>query len=148
MMLNNLSKIKGNKSKKKRRGRGIGSGVGGHTTGSGQKGQKSRSGYNIPVGFEGGQVPLYRRLPSLGGFRNTHTKKIVAVSLGKLDVFSDGSEVTPELLVEKKIINSIPKHGVKILGTGEIKKKLTVKGFKLSSSAKEKIEKAGGKVLS
>ena len=147
-MLSNLGKIKGNKSKKKRRGRGIGSGVGGHTTGSGHKGQKSRSGANIPVGFEGGQVPLYKRLPSLGGFRNTHAKKIVAIPLWKLNSFADGSEITPEVLVEENIINCVPKDGVKILGNGEISKKLKVKGFKLSSSAKEKIEKAGGKVLS
>ena len=124
-----------------RRGRGHGSGNG-KTAGKGHKGQKARSGAPRP-GFEGGQMPLYRRLPKRG-FNNIFAKKYVSVNVEVLDKFNDGDEVTAETLLEKNIISK-KLDGVKLLGRGEVTKKLTVKVAKLSASAKEKIEKAGGK---
>ncbi len=132
--------------KKKRIGRGYGSGKGGHTTGYGTKGQKARSGKNIPVGFEGGQVPLYKRIPKRSGFKNKGRKDVVAVSLVKLNLFKDGEEVTPISFVEKKIINKVPKGGVKILANGELHKKLAISGCAFSSEAKKKIEKSGSTI--
>ncbi len=143
MKLDRLTKAKLFKSSK-RRGRGFGSGKGGHTVGRGTKGQKSRN--KVAVGFEGGQVPLYKRLPRVGGFKNPTRKSIVSVSISRLNIFKDGSTVTPENLVEMKIIKRVPKHGVKLLGTGDLEKKLTVQGFYTSGAALEKIEKSGSKI--
>ena len=122
-------------------GRGHGSGNG-KTAGKGHKGQKARSGAPRP-GFEGGQMPLYRRLPKRG-FTNRNTKDIVSINITELNRFEDGAVVTIETLVENGVIKN-PKDGVKILGNGELTKNLTVKAAAFSASAKEKIEKAGGK---
>ena len=141
----NLSELKpaaGSKhSDEFRRGRGHGSGNG-KTAGKGNKGQKARSGAPRP-GFEGGQLPLYRRLPKRG-FTNINSKEIVAIGLDRLNVFDDGAEVTVETLMDKGIVSN-PKDGVKILGNGELTKKLTVKVNAFSKSAVEKIEAVGGK---
>lgn len=136
-MLNKLGKTKFNKTSK-RIGRGYGSGKGGHTVGRGAKGQKARN--NVKVGFEGGQVPLYKRLPQIGGFKNPTRKDIVVVSLTKLNVFKEGSEVTPEKLVEQGIIRSVPTGGVKLLA-GKLEKKLKLTGFLTSESAAKSLEK-------
>jgi len=124
-----------------RRGRGHGSGNG-KTAGKGHKGQKARSGAPRP-GFEGGQMPLYRRIPKRG-FTNRNTKEIVAINVSALDQFDDGTEVTIELLLENGIVRN-PRDGVKILGNGELTKKLTVKANAFSAGAVEKIEAKGGK---
>ena len=141
----NLSELKpaaGSKhSDEFRRGRGHGSGNG-KTAGKGHKGQKARSGAPRP-GFEGGQLPLYRRLPKRG-FTNINSKDIVAIGLVRLNAFEDGAEVTVETLMDKGIVNN-PRDGVKILGNGELTKKLTVKVNAFSKSAVEKIEAVGGK---
>lgn len=141
----NLSELKpaaGSKhSNAFRRGRGHGSGNG-KTAGKGHKGQKARSGAPRP-GFEGGQLPLYMRLPKRG-FKNINSKEIVAINVGCLNVFDDGEEVTVEKLVEKRVVRN-PKDGVKILGNGELTKKLDVKVNAFSASAAEKIQAAGGK---
>lgn len=123
-----------------RRGRGHGSGNG-KTAGKGHKGQKARSGAPRP-GFEGGQMPLYRRLPKRG-FTNINTKHIVGINVGVLEAFEDGSVVTVEELLAKGIVKN-PRDGVKLLGNGELTKKLTVKANAFSAGAKEKIEAAGG----
>lgn len=141
----NLSELKpaaGSKhSNEFRRGRGHGSGNG-KTAGKGHKGQKARSGAPRP-GFEGGQLPLYRRLPKRG-FTNINSKEIVAIGVERLNAFEDGAEVTVETLMEKGIIKN-PKDGVKILGNGELTKKLDVKVNAFSKSAEEKIQAVGGK---
>ncbi len=124
-----------------RRGRGHGSGNG-KTAGKGHKGQKARSGAPRP-GFEGGQMPLYRRIPKRGFTCRNH-KEIVAINLAALDRFEDGSEVTVATLIEAGIVKN-PRDGVKILGNGELTKKLTVKANAFSKSAVEKIEALGGK---
>ncbi|MDE5967315.1 MAG: 50S ribosomal protein L15 [Lachnospiraceae bacterium] len=124
-----------------RRGRGHGSGNG-KTAGKGHKGQKARSGAPRP-GFEGGQMPLYRRIPKRG-FTCRNSKHIVAINLSALERFEDGTEVSVEKLVESGVVNN-PRDGVKILGNGELTKKLTVKVNAFSASAKEKIEALGGK---
>ncbi len=142
MKLSDLSPIPGSKKKNKRVGRGSGSGHG-KTSCRGHKGQKSRSGGGTRIGFEGGQMPLHRRLPKRG-FTNIFRKQYGIVNLAALDRLSD-SEVTPEVLIEKGLIKDI-KDGIKVLGDGEIKKPLTVKAHAFSSSAKEKIIKAGGKI--
>ena len=141
----NLSELKpaaGSKhSDEFRRGRGHGSGNG-KTAGKGHKGQKARSGAPRP-GFEGGQLPLYRRLPKRG-FTNINSKDVVAIGLDRLNAFEDGAEVTVETLMDKGIVNN-PRDGVKILGNGELTKKLTIKVNAFSKSAVEKIEAVGGK---
>lgn len=147
MDLSNLKKIKGHHKASKRKGRGIGSGKGGHTTGRGHKGQKARAGYNIPTGFEGGQVPLFKRFPQIGGFKNPRRRKVLGVSLARLEKLKEGQEITPETLVEEGILKKLSKNTqVKILGTGEITKKLELKGFIYSESAKKKLEKSGAKI--
>lgn len=140
--LSNLRPAKGSKhSDNFRRGRGHGSGNG-KTAGKGHKGQKARSGAPRP-GFEGGQMPLYRRIPKRG-FTCPNSKEIVAINLGVLDEkFEEGAVVDVNALIESGIVKN-PKDGVKILGNGEITKKLTVKANAFSASAKEKIEAAGG----
>lgn len=142
MDLANLSPAEGSVHNKNfRRGRGHGSGNG-KTAGKGHKGQKARSGAPR-IGFEGGQMPLYRRLPKRG-FTNRNSLDIEAINMSALEVFEDGAEVTIEALLEKKIIKS-PKDGVKVLGNGTLTKKLTVKVNAFSESAKAKIEELGGK---
>ena len=142
MKLSDLSPITGSKKKNKRVGRGSGSGHG-KTSCRGHKGQKSRSGGGTRIGFEGGQMPLHRRLPKRG-FTNIFKKQYGIVNLAALDRLS-ASEVTPEILIEKGLVKDI-KDGIKVLGDGEIKKPLIVKAHAFSSSAKEKIIKAGGKI--
>lgn len=141
----NLSELKpadgAKHSNEFRRGRGHGSGNG-KTAGKGHKGQKARSGAPRP-GFEGGQLPLYRRLPKRG-FTNINSKNIVGIGVDRLNVFEDGAEVTVAALVEKGIVSN-PKDGVKILGNGELTKKLDVKVNAYSASAVTKIQAAGGK---
>jgi large subunit ribosomal protein L15 len=141
MDLSNLSPAEGSKhSDNFRRGRGHGSGNG-KTAGFGHKGQKARSGAPRP-GFEGGQMPLYRRIPKRG-FKCRNSKEIVAINVAELNRFEDGAEVTIAALVESGIISN-PGDGVKILGNGELTKKLNVKVNAYSASAKEKIEALGG----
>ena len=141
MELSNLRPAEGSKhSDNFRRGRGHGSGNG-KTAGKGHKGQKARSGAPR-IGFEGGQMPLYRRIPKRG-FKNRNTKDIVAINISSLEKFDNGSTVTVESLVESGIISN-PRDGVKILGNGELTKKLTVQVNAFSASAKEKIEALGG----
>ena len=142
MELSNLRPQEGSKhSDNFRRGRGHGSGNG-KTAGKGHKGQKARSGAPR-IGFEGGQMPLYRRIPKRG-FLNRNTKEIVAINMSALEVFEDGATVTVDAMKEIGIIKN-PKDGVKILGSGELTKKLTVQANAFSASAKEKIEGLGGK---
>lgn len=141
MELSNLQPAEGSKhSDNFRRGRGHGSGNG-KTAGKGHKGQKARSGAPR-IGFEGGQMPLYRRIPKRG-FKNRNTKEIVAINVSALEKFEDGATVTVESLLEKGIVSN-PRDGVKILGNGELTKKLTVQVNAFSASAKEKIEALGG----
>lgn len=141
MELSNLQPAAGSKhSDNFRRGRGHGSGNG-KTAGKGHKGQKARSGAPRP-GFEGGQMPLYRRIPKRG-FNCPSHKEIVGINLSALDRFEDGAVVDVDALVESGVVRN-PKDGVKILGNGDITKKLTVKANAFSASAKEKIEAAGG----
>lgn len=141
MDLANLKPAEGSRqSDNFRRGRGHGSGNG-KTAGKGHKGQKARSGAPRP-GFEGGQMPLYRRIPKRG-FTNRNSKVIVGINLSALEVFENGTTVTVETLIEKGIVKN-PKDGVKILGNGELTKKLDVKADAFSASAKEKIEALGG----
>lgn len=142
MKLHELRPAAGSKKAPKRVGRGTGSGLG-RNAGKGEKGQNARSGGGVRPGFEGGQMPLYRRLPKRG-FTNIFAKEIVAINVDKLNIFEDGTEVTPELLIETGVIGKV-KDGVKILGNGELTKKLTVKANKFSKSAEEKITAAGGK---
>ena len=127
---------------RRRVGRGIGSGLG-KTSGRGQKGQKARSGGGVRRGFEGGQTPLYRRLPKRG-FTNIHAKTYTEVTLSMLNK-SNATEVTAETLLEEGIIGKI-NDGIVILGTGKLEKKLTVKARRFTKSAAEKIEAAGGKI--
>ncbi|EOD01009.1 50S ribosomal protein L15 [Caldisalinibacter kiritimatiensis] len=143
MKLHELRPSEGSIKKGKRVGRGRASGLG-KTSGRGQDGQNSRSGGGVRPGFEGGQMPLYRRLPKRG-FTNIFAKKYTVVNVKDLNRFEDETEVTPELLKEAGIIKKL-QDGVKILGDGELSKKLTVKAHKFSSSAVEKIEANGGKV--
>ena len=140
MKLHELSPAPGSVKEKFRKGRGAGSGNG-KTAGKGHKGQKARSGAPRP-GFEGGQMPLYRRLPKRG-FTNRNTKDIVSINITELNRFEDGAVVTIETLVENGVIKN-PKDGVKILGNGELTKKLTVKANAFSASAAEKIQALGG----
>ncbi|MCQ2536014.1 MAG: 50S ribosomal protein L15 [Lachnospiraceae bacterium] len=141
MDLSNLKPAEGStQSDNFRRGRGHGSGNG-KTAGKGHKGQKARSGAPRP-GFEGGQMPLYRRIPKRG-FKCRNSKEIIGINVSALEVFDNGAEVTVESLMEQGIVKN-PRDGVKILGNGELTKKLTVKVDAYSASAKEKIEAAGG----
>ena len=141
MNLSNLKPAEGSTQTRKRIGRGPGSGLGGTST-RGHKGAKSRSGYKKKIGFEGGQMPLYRRLPKRG-FKNRNSKEIIAINLSALNKFEDGAEVTVESMMEIGIINN-PKDGIKILGNGELTKKLNVKANAFSESAVEKIKALGG----
>lgn len=142
MNLSNLRPADGSKhSDNFRRGRGHGSGNG-KTAGKGHKGQKARSGGTRP-GFEGGQMPLYRRIPKRG-FTNRNTKEIIGINVDALEAFDNDTVVSVETLIEAGIVKN-PRDGVKILGNGELTKKLTVQANAFSASAKEKIEALGGK---
>jgi len=143
MKLHELKPAAGSRKAPKRVGRGTGSGLG-RNAGKGEKGQKARSGGGVRPGFEGGQMPLYRRLPKRG-FTNIFAKEYVELNVDRLNIFGNGTEVTPELLLEKRVVSKL-KDGVKILGNGNLEKSLTVKATKFSKSAAEKIEAAGGKV--
>ncbi|MGB7604900.1 MAG: 50S ribosomal protein L15 [Lutisporaceae bacterium] len=143
MKLHELRPAEGSTKNKKRIGRGTASGQG-KSAGKGQKGQNSRSGGGVRLGFEGGQMPLYRRLPKVG-FTNIFRKEFAIVNLGDLDVFENGAVISPDTLKQAGLINDM-KNGVKILGTGEITKSLTIQAHKFSKSAEEKIAAAGGKV--
>jgi len=142
MKLGELKPAEGSTTKGWRRGRGHGSGNG-KTSGRGHKGQKSRSGSGGKVGFEGGQMPLYRRLPKRG-FKCRNTKDIIAINVSMLNVFDDGTVVDIAALKQKGLVSN-PRDGVKILGNGELKKKLTVQVNQYSNTAAEKIEAVGGK---
>lgn len=142
MKLHELTAVEGSTKERKRIGRGHGSGQG-KTAGKGHKGQKARSGGSIRPGFEGGQMPLQRRIPK-SGFNNIFAKKIVAINVSDLNKFEDGAEVDAQALVNAGIVKK-EYDGIKILGNGEISKKLTVKVAAYSESAKQKIEAAGGK---
>ncbi|CAK21981.1 50S ribosomal protein L15 [Listeria welshimeri] len=142
MKLHELKPSEGSRKERNRVGRGTGSGNG-KTSGRGHKGQKARSGGGVRLGFEGGQLPLFRRIPKRG-FTNINRKEFAIVNLDVLNRFEDGTEVTPELLIESGIIRN-EKSGIKILSDGNIEKKLTVKANKFSAAAKEAIEAAGGK---
>ncbi|WP_078393401.1 50S ribosomal protein L15 [Shouchella patagoniensis] len=142
MKLHELQPAEGSRKVRNRVGRGIGSGNG-KTSGKGHKGQKARSGGGVRPGFEGGQNPLYRRLPKRG-FTNIHRKEFTVVNLDVLNRFEAGTEVTPELLIESKAVKNV-KHGIKVLGNGSLEKNLTVKAHKFSASAVKAIEAAGGK---
>ena len=143
MNLHELSPAAGSNTKAYRKGRGAGSGNG-KTAGRGQKGQWARSGGGVRVGFEGGQMPLTRRIPKRG-FNNIFAKRLESINVSVLEKFEDGSVVNVEALLEKGILSKC-EYGVKILGNGSITKKLTVQASAFSASAKEKIEAAGGKV--
>lgn len=142
LSLNNLKPAKGSTHKKKRVGRGPGSGLG-KTAGRGHKGQKSRSGYSSRPGFEGGQMPLQRRLPKRG-FTNIFKKQWIEISLAKIEAsFNAGDEVTPEVLHERGLIKKA-KHDLVILGNGDISKALNISAHRFTKAAREKIERAGG----
>jgi len=142
MKLHELKPAPGSRHSRMRLGRGIGSGLG-KTSGRGHKGQWARSGGGVRPGFEGGQNPLYRRLPKRG-FTNIHRKEYAVVNVQELNRFEAGTEVTPELLLETGIVKN-PRDGIKILGEGDLGVNLTVKAHKFSQSAVEKIQAAGGK---
>jgi large subunit ribosomal protein L15 len=143
MKLHELKPAKGSTHAPKRLGRGIGSGTG-KTAGKGHKGQKARSGGGVRPGFEGGQIPLYRRMPKRG-FNNIFKKEYVVLNVRDLERFENGAIVSYESLFESGLIKTV-KDGVKILGTGELTKALTVKVDKVSQAAADKIVAAGGKV--
>ena len=142
MKLHELSPVAGSVKDRKRLGRGAATGQG-KTAGKGHKGQKARAGRGPHIGFEGGQMPLQRRIPKRG-FNNIFAKEIATVNVAKLDRFEDGATVTVEDLVKTGLVKKAL-DGVKVLGNGEITKKLTVQANAFSASAKEKIEAAGGK---
>ncbi|MDD3705673.1 MAG: 50S ribosomal protein L15 [Clostridiaceae bacterium] len=143
MKLHELKPAEGTTKSKKRLGRGTATGQG-KTAGKGQKGQKSRSGGGVRIGFEGGQMPLYRRLPKVG-FTNIFRKEYAVVNLSDLERFDNGTIVNPEVLKEAGLVNAML-AGVKILGNGDLTKNLTVQAHKFSKTAAEKIAAAGGKV--
>ena len=142
MELHELAPVMGSTQVGKRKGRGTGTGNG-KTAGRGHKGQKARSGGKVRVGFEGGQMPLARRIPKRG-FNNIFAKPLTAVNVSVLNVFEDGETVDAAALIEKGILNDC-KYGLKVLSNGELTKKLTVKAAAFSGSAKAKIDDAGGK---
>ena len=144
MKLHELSPAAGSTKEAYRKGRGAGSGNG-KTGGRGHKGQKARSGGGTRIGFEGGQMPLARRLPKRG-FTNIFAKEYSTVNIEALNCFEDGTVVTAELLKEKRIISKIEKDGLKVLGRGELTKRLDVKAAKFTETAQKAIEAAGGTV--
>jgi large subunit ribosomal protein L15 len=142
--LSNLRRNKGATKSKKRIGRGNASGFG-TTAGRGSNGQKSRTGGNIPAGFAGGQTPLHRKMPKYKGFKNINRVEFQVLNVSDLNRFEEGSEINAQSLLEKRLVHSITKP-IKILGNGELEKKLTITVDKVSESAKVKIEKAKGTV--
>lgn len=142
--LNNIKSSNSSSKKRKRVGRGTGSGWG-TTAGRGHDGQNSRSGGGVRVGFEGGQMPLFRRLPKRGFNNSIFEKKYTVINIDRFEDFEDGSVIDAQILLNSGIISKIEKDGLKILGNGELKNKLTIKANKFSKSAIEKIEAAGGK---
>ncbi len=143
MKLNNMAPADGAKTQSKRLGRGIGSGLG-KTSGKGHKGQWARSGGGVRPGFEGGQMPLVRRIPKRG-FNNVFKKEYSIVNVSALEQFEDGTVVTAELLLEKGVLSKVEPYGLKVLGNGTLTKKLEVKANKFTKSAAQIIEQAGGK---
>lgn len=143
MKLHELAPAAGSKKTRTRRGRGLGSGLG-KTAGRGQKGQNSRSGGGVRSGFEGGQMPLYRRLPKRG-FKNVFAKEYAEVIISQLNRFEDGATVDPVALIEMGILKNV-RDGIRILGNGTLEKKLTVIANGFTKTAEEKIVAAGGKV--
>ena len=141
MKLHELHSAEGSRKVRNRVGRGAATGNG-KTSGRGQKGQKARSGGKVRPGFEGGQLPLFRRLPKRG-FTNINRKEFAVVNLEQLNRFEEGTEVTPELLIETGVVKNA-KAGIKVLGNGSLEKKLTVKAHKFSASAAEAIDAKGG----
>ena len=144
MKLSELRRAPGSKKAPLRKGRGIGSGLG-KTAGKGHKGQNARSGGGVRPGFEGGQMPLYRRVPKRGFNNERYAKEYAEVNVGSLNIFEDGTFVTPELMKEKGLIGKIG-DGAAVLGRGEIDKKLTVQAARFTRAASDKIIAAGGKV--
>ena len=142
MKLHELQSTEGSRSEHYRKGRGIGSGNG-KTAGKGHKGQNARSGGGVALGFEGGQMPLWRRLPKRG-FKNVNRVEYAVVNVSDLNKFDEGTVVTPALLKEVGLVGK-EFHGVKVLGAGKLEKKLTVQAAKFSESAKTAIESVGGK---
>ncbi len=142
MKLHDLRPAEGSTTAPKRLGRGVGSGLG-KTSGKGHKGAKARSGGGKRAGFEGGQMPLVRRIPKRG-FTNIFAIEYETINVERLEIFEDGTVVTPELLLQTGLIKKL-RDGVKVLGSGDVTHKLTVKAHKFTGSAKEKIEAAGGK---
>jgi large subunit ribosomal protein L15 len=142
-MLNELRPVEGARKSRKRLGRGPGSGTG-KTAGKGHKGQLARSGGGTRPGFEGGQLPFFQRIPKRG-FKNVNRKEYAVVNLADLNQFNDGETVTPEVLVQYRLVKNM-KSGIKILANGTLEKKLTVKANLFSKAAQEAIEKAGGTV--
>ena len=142
MKLHELSPVAGSTHVGKRKGRGVGTGNG-KTGGRGHKGQHARSGGKVRIGFEGGQMPLVRRVPKRG-FTNVYAKPLTAINVAALNAFEDGAVVDAAALLEKGIISNCP-YGLKVLSNGNLTKKVTVKAAAFSESAKEKIEQAGGK---
>lgn len=144
MYIQDLKPAENSRFKEKRLGRGIGSGLG-KTSGKGHKGQNARSGGGVRIGFEGGQLPLVRKM-KIRGFNNANfTKEYAIVNVGDLNQFEQNSEITQEFLYENRVIGKIMPYGLKVLGNGELSKPLVIKAKKFSTSAKEKIEKVGGK---
>lgn len=145
MQLENLKPAQGATTKKVRVGRGIGSGIG-KTSGKGHKGQNARSGGGVKAGFEGGNIPLIRKL-AIRGFNNKNYRKVYAtINVGDLEGFEPNTVVTAELLYELRLIGKLQPYGLKVLGDGELTKPLIVKANKVTATAREKIEKAGGRV--
>lgn len=144
MKLHELQSTPGSRHTRKRIGRGSGSGQG-ETAGRGENGQKSRSGGKIRLGFEGGQNPLYRRLPKRGFSNAPFKKHFATINVGDLNRFNDGDMITNEVLIENKLVKQV-KDGIKILGNGDLTKKLTIKVDACSQGAKEKITAAGGSI--
>lgn len=145
MQLGNLKPAEGATTKKVRIGRGIGSGIG-KTSGKGHKGQNARSGGGVRPGFEGGNIPLIRKM-AIRGFNNKNYKKVYAtINVGDLEGFEPNTVVTAELLYELRLIGKLEPYGLKVLGDGELTKPLIIKANKVTASAKEKIEKAGGRI--
>ena len=144
MRINELKPAEGSVSKTKRLGRGIGSGLG-KTSGKGHKGQNARSGGGVRPGFEGGQMPLIRQLPKIG-FTNNFRKVYTTINVGELEVFDNGTTVNAELLKSKNIISKIEPYGLKVLGNGNLTKKLNVQAAKFTDGAAKKITAAGGTI--
>lgn len=145
MQIGNLKPAQGATTKKVRIGRGIGSGIG-KTSGRGQKGQNARSGGGVKAGFEGGNIPLIRKIP-IRGFNNYNfRKRYSTINVGDLEVLEPNTVVDIEFLYENRFIGKIEEYGLKVLGDGELTKPLTIKANKVTKTAREKIEKAGGKI--